>query len=235
MKKIEHTATKIGKGTAGFASGLYRLLRLLLIFGICASVAISFYIVREGTQAAWETITAPFGWINGNEPPKTPVQIVAEADATLAEVVLEDLATLIADDGETDEQRTFMAHAALNLSKERGGISIETIFNGKLTLAAPSEEDDKWPRRIWAAWTGSEENFAKAKLEAARILTGNNRQEDWKARPCLEQITRYIRAPSKRGTVQSVEAMDGELVLLYENPAEKTRYYGPPGSTKKCN
>ncbi|OGG74197.1 hypothetical protein A3A40_00185 [Candidatus Kaiserbacteria bacterium RIFCSPLOWO2_01_FULL_54_20] len=170
--------------------------------------------------------------------PPTRFEIVQRAQVTIDTVLAEHLATLAADDGQTDQQHKFMAHAALNYSEKHGGLSIKHIYEGKLTLAAPSQEGSMMPRYIRVADVGSADNAAKAVKEAIRILTGDNRKQDWKAFPCLQEIQRYIR-PEKWGTWQlfygnEKKMRDEGWVLLYENTLEKAKYFGPPGSTAKC-
>lgn len=164
-------------------------------------------------------------------PPPSAEEVVQRADETIARVRRDHLALAVADDGEgSDELQTFVAHAYLNLSEARGNLSIEQIFNKKLLLSAPSEEGSKWPRFISAAWTGSEENFARAQKQAVRLLTAGERQADWKKIPCLRSVQRVVR-PAKFGTIQHPERMEADgLVLLYQNTVEHTKFYGPPGS-----
>jgi len=140
----------------------------------------------------------------------------------------------VADDGHSEKEHRFMAHAILNLSEQKDNMSICRIHEKKLALSAPSQEGSKWTRyggiAEWMEKMTDAANLAQAEVDVDRVL--KERRSDYGKEPCLATITRFIR-PKKWGTYQNEQKMEEEMTLLYDD-GHGAKFYGPKGSTNKC-
>lgn len=168
-------------------------------------------------------------WLSRTTPP--PAHVVV--DTTKRHYLI----VMAYDDGRTARQHMFIAHAGLNMAKDRG-LTVQKVHEFKLTLVAPSEEGSTLPRyadaeeffQNWVPFYGDRGNRARAQLEVDRVL--KEQEQDHAKLPCLAFVQRYVRSGGW-GTDQNPKKMHTELDVLFENVQGAT-FFGPPGSRKKC-